>query len=144
MPLIHVHSPAGAFSDAARDALAEDLTVIALETEKLPLTPFVKSTVWIYFHELPPGHIYHGAKAGGTKVVSLEVNAFEGGLDEAAKRSLYARFTQVIRQHAGMAPEAPAPVYIVLREVNPVNWGVFGGVTHIEELRAAPPETIPI
>ncbi len=84
MPSIHVHSPAGTFSDAARDALAEELTVIALESEKLPMTPFVKSTAWIYFHELPPGHVYHGGKPGGTKVVSLEVNSFKGGLDEAA------------------------------------------------------------
>ena len=144
MPLIHVHSPAGTFSDAARDALAEELTVIARESEKLPLYPFGNSTTWIYFHEQPPGHVYHGGQPGGTRVISLEVNAFEGGLDEAAKCSLYARFTRAVRQRAGIAPEARAPVYIVLREIDPVNWGVFGGTTNIEELRVAHPEESPI
>ena len=144
MPLIHVHSPAGTFSDAARNALAEELTIIAREAEKLPLYPFGNSTAWIYFHELPPSHVYHGGQPGGTRVVSLEVNAFEGGLDEAAKRSLYARFTDVIGQRAGIAPGARVPVYIVVREVNPVDWGVFGGTTNIEELRAAHPEKEPI
>ncbi len=88
MPLIHVSAPTGMFSNAARDLLAEELTVIALESEKLPMAPFDKSTTWIYFHELPPGLIYHGGKPGGTQVISVEINAFEGGLDQAAKLSL--------------------------------------------------------
>lgn len=144
MPLIHVHSPARTFSDAARDALAEELTVIARESEELPLYPFDNSTTWIYFHEPPPGHVYHGGQPGGTRVVSLEINTFKEGLDEAAKRSLYARFTEAVRRHVGIAPEAHAPVYIVLREIDPVNWGVFGGTTSIEELRVAHPEESPI
>ena len=144
MPLIHVHSPVGTFSDTTRDALAEELTVIALESENLPMTPFDKSTTWIYFHELPPDRVYHGGQPGGTRVISLEVNAFEGGLEEAAKRSLYARFTQAIRHRAGIAADVRAPVYIVLREINPVNWGVFGSTTNIEELRVAHPEESPI
>ncbi|MBD2100955.1 hypothetical protein [Leptolyngbya sp. FACHB-261] len=36
---------AGILSPAARDALAEELTDVALECEKLPTTPFVKSTI---------------------------------------------------------------------------------------------------
>ena len=144
MPLIHIHSRAGTFSDAVRDALAEELTIIALESENLPVTPFDKSTTWIYFHELPPGYVYHGGQPGGTRVISLEVNAFKGGLDESAKRSLYARFTAATRRHAGIAPEARAPVYIVLREIDPINWGVFGGTTSIVELRVAHPEENPI
>ena len=144
MPLIHIHFPTGTFSDAARDALAEELTIIAREEEKLPLYPFGNSTAWIYFHELPPGHVYHGGQPGGTRVISLEVNAFEGGLDEAAKRSLYARFTKAIGQRAGIAPGERVPVYIVLREIHPLNWGVFGGTTNIEELRVAHPQEIPI
>ena len=35
MPLIYVTSPAGTFADVARDALAEELTVIARESEQL-------------------------------------------------------------------------------------------------------------
>ena len=144
MPLIYVNAPSGTFSDAARDALAEELTVIAFESENLPMTPFDKSTAWIYFLETPPGHVYRGGQPGGTKVISLEINAFRGGLDEAAKLSLYERFTEAIRLHAGIPQDARAPVYIVLREVDPPNWGVFGGTTRIEDLRTPHPDDAPI
>lgn len=83
MPLIHVNSPASTFTTGARNALAEDLPVIALESEK-------------------------------------------------------------IRKHAGIAPGTRVPVYIVLREVEPVDWGVFGRTTRIEELRKPHPDEAPI
>lgn len=144
MPLMYVNAPEGTFSDAARDSLAEHLTVIALESEKLPMAPFDKSTTWIYFNTFAPDHVYHGGQPGGTKVISLEINAFRGGLDEPAKISLYKRFTQAIRKHAGIPDDVRAPVYIVLREVEPPNWGVFGGTTRIEELRTPHPDLAPI
>lgn len=144
MPLIHISTPKNTFSDAERDALAEELTVTALKTERLPLEPFDKSTTWIYFHELPATHVYHGGQSEGTKVIALEVNVFEGGLDEAAKRTLYSAFTELIRKHAGIAQGARVPVYVVLREVQPANWGVFGGTTSIEELRRPHPNVAPI
>jgi phenylpyruvate tautomerase PptA (4-oxalocrotonate tautomerase family) len=140
MPLIHVHAPEGTFSAHARDTLAQELTVIALESEKLPMEPFDKSTTWIYFHEVPPGCVYHGGQPLGTKVISLEINCFQGGLNEAAKLSLYGRITDAIRQRAGIPADARVPVYIVVREVQPVNWGVFGGTTTIEELRRPHPD----
>ncbi|MEU7826416.1 tautomerase family protein [Catellatospora sp. NPDC049133] len=144
MPLIHVYSPVGTFSDAARDALAEELTTTIRELERLPMAPYNKSTTWIYFHDVPPGHVYHGGKPGGTNVIALEINYFEGGLDEAAKRSLYQRYTQSIGKHAGIPEEARVPAYILLREMDPVNWGVFGATTKIEELRIARPDKDPI
>lgn len=144
MPLIHVNAPAGTFNDETRDALAEELTVIALESEKLPMEPFDKSTTWIYFHDLPSGKVYHGGKPGGTRVISLEVNAFRGGLDAEAKLSLYQRFTQAIARHTGIPAGARVPVYIVLREIEPLNWGVFGRTTRIENLRVPHPDWDPI
>lgn len=93
MPLIHVHYPAGSLTTVARDALADELTSVALDCENLPATPFVKSTCWIYFHELPSDHVYHGGKSGGTQVISLEVNAFEGGLGPNGKIMLFKRLT---------------------------------------------------
>ncbi len=61
MPLIYITYPTGMLSHAVRDTLAEELTNIALDCEKLPASPFVKSTTWIYFHELPSGHVYQGS-----------------------------------------------------------------------------------
>jgi hypothetical protein len=47
-------------------------------------------------------HIYHGGEKGGTKVISIEVNAFEGGLDEKAKEKLNTRFTAAVRTRVGL------------------------------------------
>lgn len=44
MPLIHVHSPASTFADDDHEALADELTLVALESERLPMEPFDKST----------------------------------------------------------------------------------------------------
>lgn len=144
MPLIHITAPEHTFTPAARDSLAEALTVTALRTEELPLEPFDKSTTWIYFHEIPPARVYHGGTPGGTRVVTVEVNVFEGGLDDAKKLSLYHQFTEILRGHLGLQAQDRVPVYIVVREVAPINWGVFGGTTNISELRQPHPELAPI
>lgn len=44
MPLIHIHSPASTFADDDHEALADELTLVALESERLPMEPFDKST----------------------------------------------------------------------------------------------------
>lgn len=144
MPLIYVNSPASTFSDEARDVLAEELTMAALESEGLPTTPFVKSTTWIYFRDYPVTHVYHGGKPGGTKVISLEVNAFQGGLDAVAKENLISRFTSAIRKHAGIAEGELVPVYIILRDVSTIDWGVFGDTISLDALRNPPADAKPV
>lgn len=144
MPLIHVHAPSGTFTIEERDILAEELTMLALAAEKLPTEPFDKSTTWIYFHDLTPERVYHGGRSAGTQVVAVEINCFEGGLDGEAKLSLYRTFTDRIRERAGWSADTLAPVYIIVREVQPVDWGVFGGTTRIEELRTPHPDRTPI
>jgi phenylpyruvate tautomerase PptA (4-oxalocrotonate tautomerase family) len=144
MPLIHVICPIGTFLKSARDALAEELTEIALDCEQLPATSFVKSTLWITFDELPSENVYHGGKPGGTKVIAVEVNAFEGGLDDAAKQGLIERFTAAIRKHAGIAQDAVAPVYILFRDVQASDWGVFGRRITLDDIRTPDPAAKPI
>lgn len=144
MPLIYVNAPAGTFTDAARDALADALTTIGLESEKLPLHPYDKSTCWIYFRDYPPGQVYHGGKPGGTKVISLEVNSFAGLPTPEGKRFLYEHATAAIRRHAGLPEETLVPVYIVVREVETINWGVFGGTITTDDVRTPHPDLPPI
>lgn len=139
MPLIHVYLPVGTLAANVRDHLAEELTAIALEVENLPTTPFDKSAVWIYFHEVLEGAVYHGGKPGGTRVITVDVNAFEGGHDNSAKRLLYQRFTEAIGKHLGSPEGARVPVYILLRQVHDTNWGVFGRTTTIHEVRTPHP-----
>lgn len=144
MPLIYVNSPQGTFTDSARDLLADELTDIALACEKLPNTPFVKSTTWIYFRDHDRSHVYHGGKSTGTKVISLEVNAFQGGFDVQAKKELFAQFTDAIRRHAGLPENDLVPVYIVMRDVPPADWGVFGDTITLDALRNPPLDAKPV
>ena len=144
MPLIHVTLPAGLLTDAARDALADDLTAIGLDCEGLAPTPFVRSTAWVYFVEVPPTHVYHGGSPSGRAVITLESRVFEGGLDASAKRSLYERYTVAVRRHAGIPDGEVAPVYVVVREVRPEDWGVFGAPITLDDLRHPPADARPL
>ncbi|MGE7370343.1 tautomerase family protein [Neorhizobium sp. NPDC001467] len=144
MPLIYVNAPEGTFSPEDRDALAEKLTTIGLDSEKLPQHPFDRSTCWIYFRDYPHGSIYHGGKPGGTKVISLEVNSFAGLPTTEGKLYLYQHFTDVIQKHANAPQGARVPVYIILREVETRDWGVFGHTLTIDDVRKPHPELAPI
>lgn len=141
MPLIYVNSPEGTFLDAARDALAEELTTIGLESEGLPQHPFDRSTCWIYFRDHPASHVYHGGVPAGTRVISLEVNSFAGLPTTDGKKFLYQRFTEVIGRHAGIAGGERIPVYVVVREVETRDWGVFGGTLTIDDVKTPHPDT---
>ncbi|MGF7149782.1 phenylpyruvate tautomerase PptA (4-oxalocrotonate tautomerase family) [Sphingomonas zeicaulis] len=141
MPLIFVNAPVGTFTDAARDALAEEFTTIGLQSEELPQHPFDRSTCWIYFRDYPADRIYHGGKPGGTKLISLEVNSFAGLPTTRGKLSLYKGFTEAIRKHAGIAHGERVPVYVVVREVETRDWGVFGETITIDEVRTPHPDT---
>lgn len=141
MPLIYLNAPEGTFSDEARDALAQELTTIGLECEDLPQHPFDRSTCWIYFRDYPPGKVYHGGIPGGTKVIALEVNSFAGLPTTEGKRSLYKRYTEAIRKHAEIPQGDRVPVYVVVREVETRDWGVFGSTLTIDDVRTPHPDT---
>jgi phenylpyruvate tautomerase PptA (4-oxalocrotonate tautomerase family) len=133
--------PTTTFSAQAKDALAQDITREGLAAERLPDTLFVRSTAWIYMNEYPAGAVYHGGKPGGTKIISLEVNVAEGALDEKAKVALLASITAAVRKHAGLAPDALAPVYVIIREVQGSCWGFFGKPGSLDDLLHPPAGT---
>jgi phenylpyruvate tautomerase PptA (4-oxalocrotonate tautomerase family) len=126
MPKVFINYPEGTFTEAALDALAEEITTTGLECEKPPDTPYVRSDIWIYAREYAAKRVYHGGKPLGTKVIALEVNVVEGALDAESREQLIARFTSVVGKHAGIPPGERVPVYIVIRDVPPPNWGMFG------------------
>lgn len=138
MPLIYLNCPVGTFSGAAKNELAEELTAIALKVEGLPDTPFVRSTAWIYINEYPAANVFHGGTSLGTKVISVEVNAFKDGLVSASKKLLIKKFTASIRKHAGLKHYEPAPVYIILRDIQECDWGVFGETITLDDLQNPP------
>jgi phenylpyruvate tautomerase PptA (4-oxalocrotonate tautomerase family) len=144
MPKIFINYPEGAFSENALAALAEELTTTGLECEKLPDTPYVRSNIWVYAKEYAAEKVYHGGKSGGTKVISLEVNCVEGALDDDSRIELIKRFTKVVGKHAGIPPQERVPVYIVIRDVPPQSWGMFGKPITLESLRNPPADAAPV
>ena len=144
MPKVFINYPKGAFSDDALDALAEEITTTGLECERLPDTPYVRSNIWIYAREYAADRVYHGGKPRGTKVISLEVNVVEGALDPDSRKELIARFTNLVGKHAGIPPQERVPVYIVIRDVPPWSWGMFGKPITLESLRNPLPDAKPV
>src|SRR5450756_1458182 len=102
MPIMYVNYPEGTFTQEAIDKLAYELTAFGEGAEKLPKTPYLFSTTWVYFRPYPKELVFHGGKSGGRNVISLEVNVFEGGLDYAAKKKFYKEVTDAIAEATGM------------------------------------------
>ncbi|MCF0051691.1 hypothetical protein LXM25_16600 [Dyadobacter sp. LJ53] len=144
MPKIYINCPEGTFGKEAKPLLAQELTDIAIRVERLPDTPYVRSTVWIYLNEYRPDNVFHGGVPGGTKVISVEVNAFSGGLHTAAKGLIIKEFTATIGKHAGVAEGALIPVFIAIRNVHEDDWGTFGKRIQLQDLYNPPKDRRPI
>jgi phenylpyruvate tautomerase PptA (4-oxalocrotonate tautomerase family) len=144
MPKVFINYPEGTFTQGALDALAEEITTAGLECEKLPDTPYVRSNIWVYAREYAVDRVYHGGKPLGTKVVTLEVNVVEGGLGEDSRKEMIARFTSAVGKHAGIPPGERIPVYIVIRDVPPPSWGMFGKPITLDDLRNPPADAKPV
>ncbi len=144
MPKVFIHYPEGAFTHEALAALAAEITTTGRECEKLPDTAYVRSNIWVYAEEYPAQRVFHGGKNGGTKVISLEVNVVAGALDAEARSVLIARFTDAVGRHAGILPQERVPAYVVIREVQPENWGMFGKPITLESLRNPPANAKPV
>ncbi|MFI2744543.1 4-oxalocrotonate tautomerase family protein [Zhouia sp. PK063] len=144
MPLIYINCPKGTFSHNAKTKMANQMTEMALEVEKLPKTAFIKSTCWIYFNEYPKENIFHGGYNTGTNVVSLEVNAFKGGLTTIQKKVFIKKFTDCIHYYMGLNEDVLTPVYIIFRDVEAESWGVFGDTIQLSDLHNPPTNAKPI
>lgn len=136
MPKILVHAPNAAFDARARQAIAADLTDFALECEVLPKSPFVKSTVWIYFNGYSADEVFMGPNPATKTVVSVQIYVIEGGLDVSAKKKLVKGATAIIGRHLNSGERAP--VYIVIHDIAEASWGIFGESADLAALRASP------
>ena len=143
MPLIFIHHPQGSFTPEALDALAQQVSKDGGDLEKLADDPFVRSTTWVYAHEYDPAHVYHGGKPGGTKVITVELNALQGGFDAATKAELIKRVTAAVAKAAGLHGDI-LPIYVVLRDVPEQNWGFSGKPLSFDQLQKPPPGATPL
>jgi phenylpyruvate tautomerase PptA (4-oxalocrotonate tautomerase family) len=144
MPKIFMKYPRGTFPGNSLDLLADEITTHALVFEKLPDTPYVRSNIWIYAEEYAHESVYHGGKAGGTKVISLEVNVVEGALDADTKKDFIAFLTDAVGRQAGIPPHQRVPVFVLIRDVPSYNWGMFGKPITLDGLRNPPADAKPV
>lgn len=144
MPKVFINYPKGTFSAQALDVLADEITTIGLQCEKLPDTPYVRSNIWVYAREYDAEKVYHGGKPRGTKVITLELNVVEGALGADSRKELIERLTKAVGKNAGIPPQERVPVYIAIRDIPPPSWGMFGEPITLEGLRNPPANAKPV
>ena len=137
MPLIQIHYPEGTFTPEALNTLAKTISNEGGDLEKLADNPFVRSTTWVYAQKYDPAQVYHGGKPGGTKVVTVELSALQGGFDAATKAELIKRVTAAVAKAGEMEGDI-LPIYVVLHDVPEQNWGFSGKPLSFDQLQNPP------
>jgi len=135
MPKLFVHSRQSTFTAEARVQVAAALTDLGIACERLADRANVRAGVWVFFTEHAPDAIFSGGQIAPDSMVGLVVYALEGGLDAESKQKLIEGATAILGEHAE-AKSGQVPVYVVIREVPEVNWGMYGKQVSLAALRA--------
>jgi len=136
MPKLFVDSRQGTFTAKARLTVAAALTDLGIACERLADSPKVRAGVWVFFTEHEPETMFSGGQVAPNPLIRLLVFALEGGLDVESKQKLIADATAILSEHAESTSD-PVTVYVVIREIPEVNWGMFGKQVSLAALRAA-------
>jgi phenylpyruvate tautomerase PptA (4-oxalocrotonate tautomerase family) len=135
MPKLFVDSRQGTFTAEARVRVAAALTNLGIACERLADTAKVRAGVWVFFTEHASDSIFSGGQVAPSSLIRLVVYALEGGLDAGSKQRLIADATAILDQHAE-SNDDQVTVYVVIREVPEVNWGMYGKQVSLAALRA--------
>ena len=138
MPKIFVHVPRGTFDAVRRQGIASELTNLAIECERLPPSPFIKSAVWIYFSQYDSDEVFMGERPATVTAMSVQFYAMRGGLSPDAKKRLIAGVTEILGRHALLQDRIP--VFMVIHETAEEDWGIFGANGNLAALRASTPD----
>jgi phenylpyruvate tautomerase PptA (4-oxalocrotonate tautomerase family) len=137
MPNIDVIYPAGALSQEAQAAVAEQLTDIIMEIEGTKGNAAIAAGTWLLLHEAAENTIASGGKfAPGRYRVRVEVPA--GALSVEQKADLVRRITDAILQIEGVKDDAAqrARIYCLINEIPDGGWGFAGQVFTRERIEA--------
>ena len=145
MPHMFASFTAGAFSQDSLDAFADQITRDGEELEGLDMTDFVLSTTWVWCHEYPRTHVYHGGQNRGDKhFISVQINVLQGGYSETTKKELIKRVTDAADKYAELPQGEPRRVQVLLREVPENSWGFDGRPIRLEDLKDPPQDAAPL
>ncbi|MCZ3380560.1 tautomerase family protein [Rhizobium sp. AG207R] len=125
MPKMFVHSSKGTFSPEARSKVANSLTNLGIECERLLDSEKIKRGVWVFFSEHDSDSIFSGGEAVSTPQIALVTYAIRGGLDEETRKVFITEATAILSQHADPA-QTSTPTYVVIQETPEVDWGMYG------------------
>jgi phenylpyruvate tautomerase PptA (4-oxalocrotonate tautomerase family) len=135
MPVMDLTYPAGTFTPAARQALADELTTVLLRAERAPDTEFFRNITWLYVHELPQETVLAAGQPVSEPTFRLQVTVPQGALSDRRKQELVSEATSTLLAAAGMHESESLRVWVLIHEVPEGNWGAAGNVIHFEQLR---------
>lgn len=144
MPLMFLHYPEASISETSLPLLVGTLTEIGMECEGEPDTPSMRNANWLFVREYPKGRMFVGGTPSGKVVFTLEVRVFSGAMNDSVKETMVSRMTQAVGEHMQQKNTAPPPVYVLIHEVAPANWGVSGERITLNDLRNPPDQVASI
>jgi len=132
MPMIDVYATAGTFTD--KHKLAADLAATLMAIEGVPDVPMFCQNTAAFVHELPAGDLSNVDGESGYVRVQVLTNA--GALDRDKQLAVVSQFTCMIADTDG-DPALAGRTWVLLTEVVPGGWGLWGHANTNDELIAA-------
>lgn len=139
MPTILVKIPHGSFPGAARDALFNGITEVAIAVEQVGDTPQHRAVTWVVIEELPRGAMRAGANDIADRVLQCIVQAYiPAGVLDGASRAAYVAQLSAAFQRAMPEGDARRPILsTLLLEMPEGQWGAGDVIWRLPDVTAA-------
>jgi len=144
MPLLRVTHQRGAFTDAQKAQLAEELTHAILVAEIGNDNPTARSLAYVIFQDIDPqsswfvgGKLQEAVPQGGYFIFDV-VYPF-GAADQAAKTQLHQDINDIVARVLHVDGTFPnrAGDWVLIHEITEGNWGVSGQTMSIKDIHSA-------
>jgi phenylpyruvate tautomerase PptA (4-oxalocrotonate tautomerase family) len=147
MPFVELFVPRGATTSALRQTLGARLVHEVMRAEGAPDTAAARSISWLLVREIDEWFIGPepwSADQGSRWVVRIGVP--QGSLDDAKRKDMVERVTQVIGEAEGDLPRLKSePVaWVHINEIADGNWGALGRVVRLPDIAAVVYERAPV
>jgi phenylpyruvate tautomerase PptA (4-oxalocrotonate tautomerase family) len=137
MPLLHVHSTAGAFNEESRQRCVALITDAALRAELVPDTPLHRLRCILFWDEAPIGRVYAGAAPADELVrgVIAEFYVSDGVIDPVRRQRFAADFHDAVAA-SWPGDERTVVTSIVFHQIPEGHWGRNGRIVRLPEMAA--------
>ena len=141
MPLLRITHQRGAFTEAQKAALAEELTHVMLIAEGGADTPEGRSVAYVVFHETDPKTEWYVAgkpdlspPKGGRFIFDVVFPI--GAASQSVKTELHRQINDIVARVLGVDGTFPnrASDWVLINEITDGNWGASGVTIGIPEI----------